>query len=400
MHDFAEEQGWRRPIAIASGFVLIALFILAGAIGVAAAVALTAILAIPPWPRLKTVLPLELPLAIFLIFIAWAWASMRWSTYPQTEQGWKMALGVMLYSLFAFSVWSLQGKARLLVLYAATASLAMIILLYLIEASFGIFSGMYAEGAVRQEKLRDATRGVSALIMATPCAWAFASIFLPGWQGKAFGAFIGLIAFWIAWQFSLSSAMLAIMIAGIFFGLGWAFPRTTILFTGLAALGAFMLAPMVIPVIIDVFEGSNLPLSWEQRLDIWKFTSERISEKPLIGWGLDASRTFNSTYTLRGFEFPRISMHPHNFGLQLWLETGLIGVMLFSAATLTFAIRVSNSQNLTRLQGAAISGSSAAILVFANLSYGAWQEWFWASIAWIAAMCFLLGPAPKRRTKN
>jgi hypothetical protein len=34
------------------------------------------------------------------------------------------------------------------------------------------------------------------------------------------------------------------------------------------------------------------------------------------------------------------------------------------------------------------------------LSFGAWQEWFWACAAWVAAMCFLVGPAPEELTKE
>jgi len=400
MWQWSEEQGWRRPLAISFGFVLIAVFVIAGAMGVAAGVALTGLLAIPSWTRLKSILPLELPMAIFLVFIAWAWISMRWTTYPQSDQAWKMALGVLLYSMFAFAVFSLRGKARLLVLYVAAASLALILLVYFLEAAFGVISNMYAEGLPRQEKLRDATRGISALVIAAPCAWAFSHILMPGWRGNAIAVSFGLIAFWISWRFDLSSAMLALFIAGILFALGWFFPRTIILLVGLAAVFMFMLAPIVAPIAVDILRSFDLPLSWEQRVDIWQFASERIAERPMIGWGLDASRSFDSTYILHKLEFARIPLHPHNVGLQLWLETGLIGAILFSTATIALAIRVSSSWNLSRLQGATISASSSAILVFSTLTYGAWQEWFWASAAWVAAMCFLLGPPPDELVKS
>ena len=76
MFDWSHEQGWRRPLAISVGFVLIAFFIIVGAIGLALGVTLAGLLALPPLHQLKKLLPLELPLAIFLIFIAWAWLSM------------------------------------------------------------------------------------------------------------------------------------------------------------------------------------------------------------------------------------------------------------------------------------------------------------------------------------
>lgn len=153
-----------------------------------------------------------------------------------------------------------------------------------------------------------------------------------------------------------------------------------------------MLAPMLTTLVIENIDKSSVSFSWELRLRMWEFAIERINEKSLFGWGLDASRTFNDTIEVRGYQMPIISLHPHNFGLQIWLETGLIGVFLFSAAAMSLAVRVSTSWSLSRLQGAAIAACSGAILVFANVTFGAWQEWFWACAAWVAAMCFLIGP--------
>ncbi|MBL4616657.1 MAG: O-antigen ligase family protein [Robiginitomaculum sp.] len=398
MFDWSHEQGWRRPLAISIGFLLIALFIVAGAMGLALGVTLAGLLAIPPLHQLKKLLPLELPLAIFLIFIAWAWLSLRWSTYPQSDQAWKMALGVILYSLFAYAVWSLRGKARLLVLYASAISLLIILLAYFGIAFLGVFSLLYEEGVQINEKVRDSTRGISALVCAVPVGWAFCNMLFPGWRGKLAGALVGVLAFAISWQYGLSTGMLAIIVAGVLFAIGWFYPRTTIMLVGLAAIFSFMMAPMLVSTILGMVDKSVLPDSWAMRVDMWHFVIARIEEKALLGWGLDASRSFTDTYRFKTFDIPNISLHPHNFGLQLWLETGLVGVSLFSAATLMLAIRVASSWNLGRLQGAAIAGSSGAMLVFMFLSFGAWQEWFWACAAWVAAMCFLVGPAPEELT--
>ena len=400
MFDWSHEQGWRRPLAISAGFVLIAFFVIVGAIGLALGVTLAGLLALPPLHQLKKLLPLELPLAEFLIFIAWAWLSMRWSTYPQSEQAWKMALGVVLYSLFAYAVWSLQGKARLLALYAAAISLVLILLAYFGITFLGVLSLLYGDEPVFAVRTRDASRGISALVCAVPVGWAFCHMLFPDWRGKLAAVLVGLLAFAISWQYGLSAGMLGIMVAGVLFAAGWFYPRTTILLVGLAAVLSFMLSPILISTLLSMIDKTFLPDSWAMRVDMWHFAIARIEEKSLFGWGLDASRSFTDTYSFKSLDLPNISLHPHNFGLQLWLETGLIGVSLFSTATLMLAIRVSSSWNLGRLQGAAIAGSSGAFLVFMFLSFGAWQEWFWACAAWVAAMCFLVGPAPDKLTKE
>jgi len=380
--------------------VLIALLVIVGALGLPVAVALIGLLALPSLSRLKSLLPLEMPLALFLIFIAWAWASASWSPYPGSGQAWKMAAGVPLYALFSYSVWTLRGKGRLLALYAALGSILLILSLFSVEAMTGLFSRFYAQGNERQQMLREVARGVSAMVCAGPAAWAFMSMLIPGWKGRAAGVLFAGLSLVLCWHFGISAGVIAVLVSGALFASGWFFPRTTILLVGLFAVATFALAPIYLPVIASALQASDLPFSWDIRLENWQFAAERIAEKPFFGWGLDASRTFTDTYEMRGFQLPYISMHPHNVGLQLWLETGLVGVLLFCASLLAFAMRVSSSWHLSRAQGAAIAACSSAILTFSLLTFGAWQEWFWACISWVAALCILIGPQPLKLTKT
>ncbi|PHR60069.1 MAG: hypothetical protein COA47_08465 [Robiginitomaculum sp.] len=398
--DLGDEQGWRRPLAVSFGFVFIALFVLASGLGIPLGLAIFGLLALPTLPHLKQLVPLEYPLAIFLVFIAWAWASASWSPYVHSQQAWKMALGAPLYGLFGYAVWTLRGRGRLLALYAALASMLLILAIYAIEAITGFASHLFAEGAEREQMLRDMTRGISAMICATPAAWAFLAMLIPGWRGVMAGVLYGVLAFVIAWHFGLEAGMLAIVVAAMVFGIAWIYPRSTILATGLAAVVLFLLTPMLMPFFLSLLDVDSLPLSWAIRVENWEFAIERIIDKPLFGWGLDASRSFTEPYQIRGNVLPNISVHPHNVGLQLWLETGLIGALLFAASALALAMRVSSAWNLSRSQGAAIAACVGAYLTFCTLTYGAWQEWFWGCAAWIGALCILVGPAPERVTQK
>jgi O-antigen ligase len=380
---------------VSFGFGLVALSILLGAMGIAAAITIAGVLAAPGLTRMKQVLPLEFPFASFLVFIAWAWASTSWSPLPQTGQAWKMALGLPLYCLFAYGVWSLRGQGRLLVLYVALGSLLVMVCLFSLEAIFGIVAHFTPEGNERRQMMRDASRGLSALICAGPAAWAFLSMLIPGWRGVAASALFAVLSFVIAWRFGLAAGMIAVPVAASLFAIGWFFPRTTVLGVGLGAVGLFLLAPMMMSVFLGGADVDQLPFSWAIRIENWQYAVDRIADKPLFGWGLDASRSFTDTYQMHGYDLPYISMHPHNVGLQLWLETGFVGALLFSGSVLALAVRVSSARNLSRAQGAAIAAASGAILVFCTLSYGAWQEWFWGCVVWVAALSVLIGPEPR-----
>jgi O-antigen ligase len=377
---------------VAFGFVLIALFVMVGALGIVIAVGLTALLALPPGRNLTRLFPLDLAHSVFLIFIAWAWASTIWSPYEQTGLALHMVAGALLYPLFVYGVFTLRGKARRIVILTALISAPFMLAPYLIEGTTGLISTLYAEAAAREAMLRDATRGVSAIVMATPALAALCVLAVTGRKGWVIAIIGVLLIALISVQFHLFAALIGLIFGSIIFAAGYKWPRSTILILTLSFLIMLLLAPMVMPVFAAPLDGMNLPLSWEWRVKMWPYTGQQINLHPLFGWGLEASRTFTEDhFKLSGFTLNYLVQHPHNVGLQVWLETGLIGALLLSTAIALFGIRLSAIPGLTRLQGAAISSSAVIILVFFSFTYGAWQEWLWASIAWVCALCVLVG---------
>jgi O-antigen ligase len=372
--------------------VLIALFVMAGALGIVIAVGLTALLALPPGRNLTRLFPLDLAHSVFLIFIAWAWASTIWSPYEQKGLALRMLAGALLYPLFVYGVFTLQGKARRIVILTALISAPFMLTPYLIEGTTGLISKAFEEGAKREAMLRDATRGISAIVMAVPALAALSVSILTGRKGWIISGLGVLLVTLISVQFHLFAALIGLILGGIIFAAGYKWPRSTILIVTLSFLIMLLLAPMVMPVFAAPLDGMNLPFSWEWRVKMWPFTGQQINLHPLFGWGLEASRTFTEDhFELRGFTLSYLVQHPHNVGLQVWLETGLIGALLLSTAIALFGIRLSAIPGLTRLQGAAISSSAIVILVFFSFTYGAWQEWLWACIAWVCALCVLVG---------
>ena len=126
--------------------------------------------------------------------------------------------------------------------------------------------------------------------------------------------------------------------------------------------------------------GTELPQSWDHRLRMWGYCWQVIAEHPLKGAGFDASRTFDDTFILRdGREITIVSLHPHNAGIQIWTESGLIGALLASAiiAALFKPVR---KYALDRTRGGAVSGVIVAMAITSSLTYGAWQFWWWGCL--------------------
>jgi len=138
---------------------------------------------------------------------------------------------------------------------------------------------------------------------------------------------------------------------------------------------------------------AHLPASWAARLDIWTFASARMAEKPVFGWGLDASRTFQDL----------IPLHPHDAALQLWLELGVFGAVLGALIWAFIFWRFAEAAPRQRLYAAAGCATAWSTLIIGAFSFSLWQEW-WICLAALAfAACAVLsrqldGPALKQRS--
>jgi O-antigen ligase len=78
-----------------------------------------------------------------------------------------------------------------------------------------------------------------------------------------------------------------------------------------------------------------------------------------------------------------LPLHPHNAILQIWLELGLPGIILFVGLCI-FVIMASVNRIYLKFESAAIFGQFVTILAISNLSFGMWQAW-WIALIWLSA---------------
>ncbi|MCX8134796.1 MAG: O-antigen ligase family protein [Roseococcus sp.] len=241
---------------------------------------------------------------------------------------------------------------------------------------------------------------VSVLAVLLPLA-----VFAPALP-RALRAGLAALGLGVAFALPAESARLA-LVAGLLLGLAAtaAGPWLARALGGALALGV-LAAPLLMAGALALLPSlERLPPSAAHRVLTWDFVLERIAERPLLGWGAEASRvmpgggeTFDAG-TLARFgltseasrawfarpEANRLPLHPHNMPLQIWLELGAPGAL--AAAVLAWLLGAAAAR--ARPQPAATGAFGAAIIV-GLLSYGAWQEW-WIGLLLVLAAALAAG---------
>ena len=335
------------------------------------------------------------------LFLAWASLSFLWSPHDDPQQIPKLLFGVPLYALFAVrvglqtGVWRARIEAALVFFVFASG------LFFFFEAmTEGSGTLAYKAGA---EGLGDIDRDVMFAVNRSlghgvaPLLLVAGPAVLLSWKkgGPLLAGMLAGLVLLAAFSFEMQVNAAGFVLASIGMTLAWFFPRhiLAITFGGLA--GIFLIMPLILPGFVDLMPDSvreRLPLSWLWRLEIWSFASESVAQAPWFGHGLDASRTISAVIDIPGFEVEAIPLHPHNAALHVWLETGLVGVALFSVMLIGFGERLNASRSLPRIQVMAIVW---VVWVYASLllfSYGVWQEWHQGAIALAVTAVLLLRP--------
>jgi O-antigen ligase len=132
------------------------------------------------------------------------------------------------------------------------------------------------------------------------------------------------------------------------------------------------------------------------RLLIWRFAANHVAERPVLGWGMDASRAIPGGKTdfndiLPTLHYPSnaeaLPLHPHDAALQWQLELGVPGLALGLAIVVFVLYRVGWRDTLPAHERAAALALCSGALIVALLSFGIWQAW-WQSTLWLVASLY------------
>jgi len=213
-------------------------------------------------------------------------------------------------------------------------------------------------------------------------------------SSKVLAALWVLAMLYIAYKARLSVGLLAMLASLGFMALALAIKEKVLDLLIFLSVISIIFAPLVGYAMrfVPGDTKSSISNSWEHRVEMWSYVAEKIAEKPLLGHGFDASRTFDKTYTgMKGvhgqaWEQSIVSLHPHNAGLHIWAETGAIGAALACIAILMLRLSLKNVTRLAPDMVIPMAGFLAAALTLCTFTYGIWQEWFWGILILIGAL--------------
>jgi exopolysaccharide production protein ExoQ len=322
--------------------------------------------------------------AIFAALVLWGLVSALWAVDP----GHSAAIAMRLAGLFAAGL-ALMAAAeevaapgRLAACFGAGLALALVLAVVQFETD-----GMLSRPFLRRPFVDPALNQVenALVVMLPPLA---AMLVLTGRRVLAALATAAVVA--VVGLLVGDAGHLALALAAAGAVLVYAARRPAARVLAAVSVAAIAAAPLVLPRLAEVAAireyATTLKSSAWHRLEIWRFAGSRIAEHPVAGWGLDSSRAIPGGDRPIPGGLPwqlMLPLHPHNAALQLWLELGVPGAVLFAlfAARLWLAV---GAAPWPRLYAAAAGGSLAAAFTIALGAYGVWEEW------WIAGQFLAL----------
>lgn len=398
-------QGW-----LWLTILLMPILALAGGLGFQAAGFLMGASAMLAWAADRTgadYLRAKWPLWL-LGFVLWAWMSTMWSAYDDALWGGNAStlFALVIALLFVpFLILRTSGRTRTALVWAVIGAGSLGVALLLIDAASGFALSLWgdpvAPGGDPIQRRSDAEmnlgRGqVSYALLLWPIAALLMTKLKRGWM-LALAAFLGLML--SAQLNNLSIIIPTLLLASGFATLAWWRPKLGLSLAFTLTIASLAFAPLLgfVSSMVDVELMREFPLSWEHRLRMWTYCWELIQQAPLIGHGFDSARVFDEL-TFRapdGRDITVMSMHPHNIGLQIWLETGIIGVVL-AIGLLIALLKTTLKICAEPTRAFASAGLLVAIATSGAVTVGVWQHWWWALIVLaVSLVCLVPGKTEK-----
>lgn len=350
--------------------------------------------------------------SLLLVLVVWGAASAIWSIAPDRSVA--TAARLLLVSLGTIvliqAAVQLDPAERRLCARALVAGSAFGIALIAIEvATSGVISVWLDGNAQLGHELDRLNRtGAVVAMIVWPAALVTARLY-----GRYQAAAVIVLCAIVLVVVAPRSPLVALAVGAGAFAIGWLSQRWAkrLLLVGFGI--SVLIVPFLdslVPTFVDLLVANiQAPNSEVHRLRVWEFASGLILQQPVAGWGLDSSRvvpggnemlplfTDGGVRTVSG---PALPLHPHNALIQIWLETGIVGVGI-AAGLFALAVKAVPESTRGHAGPAVAIAATATAFTIAQLGFGIWQGWWMATLGAFAVIVAALlsdrpGPAPPR----
>lgn len=396
--------GWLILVALCLPLVGVAV-----PLGIAGVQAVLALLLMPfVWRRAGWRGLSPLPVVLLAALAAWGLASAPWAIDPgQAATGALrflaqavLGLIVLVAAMSVSDPWARRiGFALLLGLAAAFA-------VHGIDVAAGYPLGLALNDSLGSDPGAYTKRGLTIIAL---LIWPLRLLLRDRLPHRVLTAITVAMVVLILLDDSLASSVSLLAGVAVAFVVRLTRRRAPTALTALVVIATLGLPPAaaLLPPAEETFQRwSGLSNSAHHRLTIWHFVGERIAEKPLPGWGMNASRDMPGAdreivvrrYDAEGrlvgeLSEAQLPLHPHNAVLQIWLELGLPGALVLMTLAAWMFRRTEEAEAGRRADLAALV---AGTLVMAMTTYGLWQSW-WQAALWLVAAFALCGSRAERR---
>ena len=340
---------------------------------------------------------------VIIIFLIWTATSMLWSAEPLIYNFLRVAVIIIVSILFFLLMNSLNPRIKVKVIGTICISFLFLLCILLIEgwtdASIHRFlrplDSIPREGEWVPYISLIAARGTAIL---APFTFLLALFIQKKTNQRKLSCTFVLLSFLATLQMPMAASSLAIFLGCLTYAFVFYKPKVILPAISMALILVALTIPFLTPIIVKEIRGSVyeklISRNVMQRLEIWNFTSEKINGSPFVGHGFGAARSISATsINIANTNWKAMPLHPHNSFLQVWLELGLLGVLIL-CYYLHLLFKNIKEKVVSKSIQACLASTLISTLILSLISFGIWQYW------WIATWGLLLGTSGLLLNKN
>lgn len=362
-------------------------------------------------------------IALWVLFIVWGISVAGSIDFEKSLYVWSRSLLFVPLTIIVAARLSrepnlLSSVQRVLLVTAFSIQCLIVVFIHLepvdgypIDAPFLDILFPFKVGVIQANAVFKASASAAACLL--PVAlWS-------GWQlgrhWKLIAAALVPITFLVIWGDGAQpsrAALGGLVIGGVLVALAYGYSRATARIRVILVAIVVALCTSFTTIVLSIlpeppatkqeFEDMQSNVVAFHRQLIWKFTLDKAMERPIFGHGIDAiNKVENAAEKIPFLNQEFIPSHPHNWIIEIFAETGAVGLLALIVAVLLL---------VRQLYGQAIAGRDpaagwAAIALFgifwgsslANFSFWAawWQASFWLLLAILLAANLQLNGAAR-----